>query len=514
MFEIKLTTIMTILSGKQSTKITDLRFSNTYANSLSELGHFVNPTAFPKPKWVSISSQTSKILNIDATALESQSEWLNWFSGNQMVDAAQPIAQKYTGHQFGQYNPELGDGRGLLLGELLSDTGRWDIHVKGAGKTPYSRFGDGRAVLRSCIREYLASEALHHLGIPTSRALGLFTTGEKVQRETIEPGAALIRVCESHLRFGHFEYAFYQNDTKLLEQLVAYAVTDVLPQSSDEIRALKPNASAQQQAYQLLKFTIRTTAEMIAKWQAYGFCHGVMNTDNMSILGITFDYGPYGFLDVYEPSHICNHSDHSGRYAFDEQPSIGLWNLNALGYSLSPLLSKEELTELLKQYETILLDNYSSLMRKKLGFKEKQKEDQALLGGLLALMQEQKRDYTYTWRMLSNVRFSDKNEQVFIDTFVDRDAATAWLKRYKKRVSMEVISDDERCELMYSVNPKYIVRNYLAQQVIEAAESGDNKPLEELLLVLSQPFAEQPDFDLYSKLPPDWAGKLSISCSS
>lgn len=505
---------MTILSTKPSTKVTDLQFSNTYAHLLSELGQFVKPTTFPKPKWISISSQTSKLLNIDFKALDSQPEWLAWFSGNQVVDGARPLAQKYTGHQFGQYNPELGDGRGLLLGEVLSDTGRWDLHVKGAGKTPYSRFGDGRAVLRSCIREYVASEALHHLGIPTSRALGLFTTGEHVQRESIEPGAALIRVCESHLRFGHFEYAFYQNDTKLLEQLVAYAVKEVLPQTSNEILALETTATPQQQAYQMLKFTIRTTAEMIAKWQAYGFCHGVMNTDNMSILGITFDYGPYGFLDEYEPSHICNHSDHSGRYAFDEQPSIGLWNLNALGYALSPLLTKEELTELLKQYETILLENYSSLMRKKLGFKEKQKEDQALLGELLALMQEQKRDYTYTWRTLSNVRFSDNNEHVFIDTFVDRDAATAWLKRYKKRVSTEIISDDERCTLMCSVNPKYVLRNYLAQQVIEAAENGDNKPLEELLTVLSQPFSEQAEFGEYSKLPPDWAGKLSISCSS
>lgn len=493
---------------------TPFQFNNTYARVLPELGQRVTPTPFPAPKWVSVSDSAAKLLGTSKKTLLEQPQWLNWFSGNELLKGTDPIAQKYTGHQFGQYNPELGDGRGLLLGEAEFHSQRFDLHVKGAGKTPYSRFGDGRAVLRSCIREFLASETLEQLGIPSSRALGLFLTGEQVQRETLEPGAALIRLCPSHLRFGHFEYAFYQQNSLLLEQLVNYTTEHVIPQDSQEMHVLNDSSTTSDKAYQMFKFTIRRTAEMVAKWQAYGFCHGVMNTDNMSILGLTFDYGPYGFLDVYDPKHICNHSDHSGRYAYEEQPSIALWNLNALGYALSPLLSKEQLTELLTGYEPTLLDNYSDLMRKKLGFTTKTKADQPLLGELLQLMQTQQRDYTHTFRTLSEVKFSENNQNTFIDTFIDREAAKTWLEKYQTRLAREIVSDEERGALMCSVNPKYLLRNHLAQEVIEAAELGDYAPLEELLAVLQNPFSNQDVDKKFSDLPPDWASTLSISCSS
>lgn len=489
-----------------------LNFNNTYAKHLTSISSDVPITRFEKANWLCISPEVSNLLEREPEEIRQQ--WLPWLAGQQTQTGLTPIAQKYTGHQFGQYNPELGDGRGLLLGELQTSNSRFDIHLKGAGKTPFSRFGDGRAVLRSCIREYLASEALFHLGIPTSRALGVFTTGETVFRESPEQGAALIRVCESHLRFGHFEYAFYQNDLELSQQLVNYSVEFVLPKTTPEMAELSEKSSVEDKTYQLFKFIVRTTAEMVAKWQAFGFCHGVMNTDNMSILGLTFDYGPYGFLDEYNPAHICNHSDHSGRYAFDEQPSIALWNLNALAYSLSTILNKEQLTEILKGFEPKLMAEYSSLMRQKLGFSQMRNEDQTILSELLALMKKDQRDYTNTWRLLCHIDRSEEKQSSFIDHFIHRDEAQKWLNKYQSRLALEMVPDAKRKEQMQQVNPKYILRNYLAQEVIKAAEQGDYQPLDTLMKVLKQPFAEQPEFERYSSTPPDWAKQLEISCSS
>lgn len=490
-------------------------FDNTYINQFPTLGSEVTPAVMPNPKWLSVSQETAAQLGLTADQLLNQPQWLDWFSGNASLNGAQPFAQKYTGHQFGHYNPDLGDGRGVLLGEASYAGQRLDLHVKGAGKTPYSRFGDGRAVLRSCIREYLASETMEALGIPTSRALGVFTTGEQVQRETLEPGAAMIRVCKSHLRFGHFEYAFYQNDETLLKQLVHYSVTKVLPSDAVELQSLTSDSTDAEQAAAMFKFIIRSTAELVAKWQAFGFCHGVMNTDNMSILGLTFDYGPYGFLDKYDPKHICNHSDHSGRYAFDEQPSIALWNLNALAYALSPLLNKEQLTDLLQQFEPILLDNYSSIMRQKLGLTTRHQNDQGLLTEFLQILQSQQRDYTHTWRALSTVSLNQAEQrQAFVNLFIERGAIEEWLTKYQKRLATEMISEVQRQELMCAINPKYILRNHLAQEAIEAAENGDTGPLDLLLKILSKPFTEQDVDAKYCALPPDWAYDISISCSS
>jgi len=491
----------------------ELQFNNTYLEQFPDLGSLVKPTPLANPEWVHISEETCDLLQVSKQRAAS-TEFLNWFAGSYEAKGSRPFAQKYTGHQFGQYNPDLGDGRGLLLGEIETDNGRFDLHVKGAGQTPYSRFGDGRAVLRSSIREYLASEALFHLGIPTSRALGVFKSSEQVQRETLEQGAALIRVCESHVRFGHFEYAFYQNDETLTRRLVDYTVRQVLPQDAPEIQKLNKQSGAPEQAYAMFKFVIRTTAEMVAKWQAFGFCHGVMNTDNMSILGITFDYGPYGFLDEYNPKHICNHSDYGGRYAFDEQPGIALWNLNALGYALSLLLSKEQITELLRQFEPILLSRYSELMRQKLGLKTKRSDDRILLAELLELMAADKRDYTNTFRLLSNFESMDKNGDGIIDHFINRTAAKNWLNKYQRRLSLETVTTDARQTKMKRVNPKFILRNYLAQQAIEAAERGDNSELDQLMTILKRPFAEQTEFDDYAKQPPDWSKELTVSCSS
>ena len=482
------------------------RFNNTYAKHLADVASPIVPAKFNQAKWLITSDEVAQLLELPVSMVKSDS-FLNWVSGNSSIENAEPIAQKYTGHQFGQYNPELGDGRGVLLAEIEAKSGRWDIHVKGAGQTPYSRFGDGRAVLRSSIREFLASEALFHLGIPTSRALGVYITSEPVQRETIEPGAALIRIAQSHIRFGHFEYAFYQGDQELLKRLVHYVYDCVLPLDHQN------QLSVEEKAYSILQYAVTSTASMVAKWQAFGFCHGVMNTDNMSILGITFDFGPYGFLDEYNPSHICNHSDHSGRYAFDEQPGIALWNLNVLAHALSPLIQRKDLEQLLQKYEPRLLADYSELMRQKLGFGSKQENDRLLLSELLALMQMDKSDYTNTWRLLSNLELNNNAEQ-FSDHFINREMAVNWLEKYKKRVLLDKNSQAQRSVLMKQSNPKYILRNYLAQEAIEAAERGDFAKVETLFKVLKKPFEEQPEYQSYAKSPPDWSKDLSISCSS
>lgn len=485
------------------------RFNNTYAKHLADCASVITPTEFSCAKWLTWSADVAKLLDFDMSG-QRANDWLAWFSGQRQMPGAKPLAQKYTGHQFGHYNPQLGDGRGLLLGEIEATTGRWDIHIKGAGQTPYSRFGDGRAVVRSCIREYLASEALHYLGIPTSRALGIFSTGEAVQRESIEQGAALVRVAPSHIRFGHFEFAVNQADDGLLTRLVHYVYDQVLRTNNS---ADHNKLNAQDKAYFILQQAVVSTAVMVAQWQAVGFCHGVMNTDNMSILGLTFDYGPYGFLDQYKPKHICNHSDHSGRYAFDEQPGVALWNLNVLAHALSPLIAREDLETLLKKYEPRLLAEYSELMRKKLGFATKQQNDRVLLAELLALMQTSQSDYTNTWRLLSELQLGPQ-DQDFIDHFIERDKAQQWLAKYRKRMLLDSNDEAQRQSLMQSVNAKYILRNHLAQEAIEAAEQGDVSKVETLFEVLQQPYKAQPQFNDYAKGPPDWAKSLSISCSS
>ena len=503
-----------------------LVFDNTFQAQLPEMSASIKPHTFPAPKWLikskdvdqDLSNSTIKSVKPYQSLLSQDA--LNWFSGQTQVQGAQPIAQKYTGHQFGQYNPQLGDGRGVLLGEILTDNGRIDLHVKGAGQTPFSRFGDGKAVIRSSVREFLASETLHYLGIPTSRALGVFTTGESVQRETIEPGAALIRVCPSHLRFGHFEYAYHTGDVDLQERLVKYCLYQVLPQSHPDLMQLSEwkespePVSITEETQLMFRFVIRRTAEMVAKWQAFGFCHGVMNTDNMSVLGITFDYGPFGFSDEYNPKHICNHSDDTGRYAFDEQPSVALWNLNVLGHALSSLLPENVIREELQKYEPHLLGTYTNLMRDKLGLKKHKTEDRAILGELLAIMQVNKADYTIVWRTLSETLDLKQNGQRFVDLFLNREQAQTWLNKYHQRLQFESTSSQQRTQSMCSVNPKYILRTHLAQVAIEDAEKGDLNKLNELYEVLQKPFEEQRQFEEYAKHPPAWASSINISCSS
>jgi len=462
----------------------------------------VNPSPLDNTRWIMWNSELAEQFGLPLIP-ENAPELLSAFSGDNLPSVFSPLAMKYAGHQFGSYNPDLGDGRGLLLGELADKSGvSFDLHLKGAGRTPYSRTGDGRAVLRSTIREYLCSEAMAGLGIPTTRALGMMTSDTPVFREGYETGALLIRVAETHIRFGHFEHLFYSNllaEQKLLaDKVIEWHFPDCA--HSD-----KPYAA-------MFNEIVDRTAYMIAQWQAVGFAHGVMNTDNMSIIGQTFDYGPFGFLDDYEPGYICNHSDYQGRYAFNQQPRIGLWNLSALAHSLSPLIDKSDLESSLDQYETQLHGYFSQLMRDKLGLLSKHEGDSRLFESMFELLSQNAVDYTLFMRTLSYLDSKDK--QTIIDLFVDREAATLWVDLYLTRCELEEDSVELRCEKMRGFNPKYILRNYLAQQAIDKAQQGDFSELEILSLLLEKPFEEHTEFRQYAQLPPEWGKKMEISCSS
>ncbi|MGR5062082.1 protein adenylyltransferase SelO [Photobacterium sp. DNB22_13_2] len=490
-------------------KLSELVFNNTYSQLPATFGTLIKPQPLDDPFLVSVNSKVSELLELDPEQANTE-YFVNLFTGNDEHSAMSPIAMKYTGHQFGQYNPDLGDGRGLLFGEVQTSSGqKWDIHLKGSGLTPYSRQGDGRAVLRSSIREYLASAAMAGLGIKTTHALAVLSSNTPVFRETVERGATLIRVAESHLRFGHFEYLFYTQQHSELKLLADYLI-------SNHFANIDSQANDATRYRQMFTNIVTLTAEMIADWQSVGFAHGVMNTDNMSVLGLTFDYGPYGFLDDYEPGFICNHSDYSGRYAFNQQPNIALWNLSALGYALTPLLEKDDIDHALESYQPLLQKAYSEKMRNKLGLKEKLEHDTPLFASLFDLMKTQAVDYTLFFRTLSSIPHVDlkASSHHFQSLFKDLAPLEEWLSQYTNRLEKESLSNTDRLELMRASNPKYILRNYLAQQAIELAEKGDFTLVEQLLKVLQSPFDEQPEFATFAVQPPEWGKALEISCSS
>lgn len=450
---------------------------------------------FNNPKIVIENHVMKKALGMEDT---DHQELLKIFNGTRKIDSLKPLSMVYSGHQFGQYVEQLGDGRGLLFAQINSNEGLLDIHLKGAGKTPYSRFGDGRAVLRSVIREYLCGEAMHALSIPTSRALMIIGSDEMVIREKSESAAMLVRTSKTHIRFGSFEYFHYNNKPEHVKALADFCI-DSYPQYF----------SRTTNAYEdFFRVIVKETANMIAHWQACGFNHGVMNTDNMSILGETFDYGPYGFMEDYNPNHVCNHSDHQGRYAFKNQPYIGLWNCSALGHALSSLISEESQGEILQTYEAIFQDTLAELYRKKLGLDLAKPEDATLIQGLLDIMESEKLDYTNTFRNLTQALAEENSPEL------QSEISKSWVVSFLERHSKETLSKDKRLKLMNQVNPKFILRNYMAQEAIEAAEVNDSSKLETLMIVITKPYEELIEHEKFANKSPIWAKDLEISCSS
>jgi len=482
----------------------ELTFDNRFARLGDAFSTSVLPEPIAEPRLVVASDAALALLDLTPEQAHTP-VFAELFGGHKLWAEAEPRAMVYSGHQFGSYNPRLGDGRGLLLGEVYNDAGEhWDLHLKGAGQTPYSRMGDGRAVLRSSIREFLASEALHALGIPSSRAACVIGSSTPVWRETQERAAMVLRLAKSHIRFGSFEYFFYTKQPEELKQL------------ADHVLALHYPHALEQPEPHLAMFTeiVERNAELIAKWQAYGFCHGVMNTDNMSILGITFDFGPFAFLDDFDQTFICNHSDHEGRYSFSNQVPIGQWNLSALAQALTPFITVEALREAIGLFLPLYEAHYLDLMRRRLGLTTAEDEDSSIVSRLLQLMQNSGVDYTLFFRHLGDEP-AKKAVRRLRDDFVDRAGFDAWAEVYIARVNRENAgTEDERRARMHAVNPLYILRNYLAQRAIEAAEKGDYEEVRRLHEVLCNPFEEQAGMESYAQRPPDWGKHLEISCSS
>jgi serine/tyrosine/threonine adenylyltransferase len=456
------------------------------------------PRAISEPTWVARSDALAAQLGLADWLRTPQA--LAVLAGNQVPDGVQPFASVYSGHQFGVWAGQLGDGRALLLGEIDTPAGAMEVQLKGSGLTPYSRMGDGRAVLRSSIREFLCSEAMHALGIPTTRALAVIASPQPVRRETMETAAVVTRIAPSFLRFGHFEHFAH---------------------SAQDAQSLKRLFDASAQRYfsgidcpaALLEAVARRTARLMAQWQLVGFCHGVMNTDNMSLLGLTIDYGPFGFLDAFDPMHVCNHSDDQGRYAYARQPSVAFWNLHALAQALLPLVeglkeaASEQLLAALEPYKAEFAEAMVRGLRAKLGLVAEHGDDAALADDLLKLMAEDRADFTITWRRMSDLAAAR-------DCFLQRDKFDAWAERYRARLAQENSSDSERTQRMHGANPKFVLRNHLAQTAIERAQQGDFGETQRLLKVLEHPFDEQPEHEADAAFPPTWATQLEVSCSS
>ncbi|WP_213958667.1 MULTISPECIES: YdiU family protein [unclassified Variovorax] len=493
---------MNIPSDSMVAEDSGLRWRNEFAALPPKFFTRLQPTPLPDPYWVGRSSAAARQLGLQPDWFAS-AEALEVFTGNALLPGMAPLASVYSGHQFGVWAGQLGDGRAIMLGQ--TETG-FEVQLKGAGLTPYSRMGDGRAVLRSSIREFLCSEAMHGLGIPTTRALCVTGSDARVRREEIETAAVVTRTAPTFIRFGHFEHFWANDRLDELRTLADFVIDRFYPECRLTGR-FGGNAYAA-----FLEAVSERTAALMAQWQAVGFCHGVMNTDNMSILGLTIDYGPFQFLDGFNPRHICNHSDTGGRYAYNQQPSVAYWNLYCLGQALLPLIGeKETALAALASYQEVFPREFLGRMRAKLGLPDAQDGDLSFVEALLAVLRQEQTDWTIFWRRLSH-HMAGADVQPVRDLFIDAAGFDAWLLSFMERHAS--VPRAPAAALMLKSNPKFVLRNHLGQQAIEAAQRKDDSGVATLLKLLESPFDDHAGFDDYAGFPPDWASSIEISCSS
>ncbi len=495
---------------------------------------FVEPTPVRAPELLAWSPEAAALIDFDAADVLSAG-FAEVFGGNRLLPGMEPYAACYGGHQFGNWAGQLGDGRAITLGEAINQRGeRWELQLKGAGLTPYSRTADGRAVLRSSIREFVCSEAMYHLGVPTTRALCLIGSGEPVVRDMFydgrprrEPGAVVCRMAPSFIRFGSFEIFAARGDEDILAKLIDFTIARDFPELAVE-------ADLRLRRLRWFEEVCRRTARMVAHWMRVGFVHGVMNTDNMSILGLTIDYGPYGWIDDFDPDWTPNTTDATHRrYRFGHQPKIAHWNLWQLANALYPVLQEvEPLERALALYAEVFAVEYRQMSAAKLGLQEwrggagpAEGEDDALLASLQGLLQAAEADMSLFYRRLADVDADAPDPAVFAEVWYDENRRAAqdgefgaWLERYCARLREQALPAVERKARMNAVNPLYVPRNYLLQQAIEAAEEGDPSGVEELLDVFRQPYSEQPGRERFAARRPEWArnrpGCSMLSCSS
>jgi serine/tyrosine/threonine adenylyltransferase len=486
-------------------------FQNTYAALPANFFARVAPTPVASPRLIKLNRPLAIHLGLDPDLLESP-EGTEILAGKRIPDGADPIAMAYAGHQFGHFVPQLGDGRAILLGEVIDADGvRRDIQLKGSGPTPFSRRGDGRAALGPVLREYIVSEAMAALGIPTTRSLAAVITGENVMRETPLPGAVLTRVASSHIRVGTFQYFAARSDTEGVRRLADHVIARHYPQV----------AGAERPYLALLSAVISLQAELVARWLLVGFIHGVMNTDNTSVSGETIDYGPCAFMDHYHPAMVFSSIDEQGRYAYANQPRIALWNLTRLAECLLPLLSDdkdkaiEEAQAALGQFAETFASAYQAGLRNKIGLFTMRDGDEALVQDLLDAMAKNRADFTLTFRRLSDAAGDPAGDAEVRPLFADPAAYDEWAVRWRQRTSDEPQTAIERRAAMQSVNPAFIPRNHRVEAVIEAAVNRDDfAPFETLLTVLSKPYQDQPDFAGYADPPEPHQRVLQTFCGT
>jgi serine/tyrosine/threonine adenylyltransferase len=478
-------------------KTAAIPFDNSYARLPERFFQQIAPTPVAAPRLIRVNTALAEQLGIDADWLASP-QGVQVLAGNRIAEGSEPIATAYAGHQFGGFVPQLGDGRAILLGEVVDRDGvRRDIQLKGAGRTKFSRGGDGRAALGPVLREYVVSEAMAALGIPTTRALGAVVTGEKVVREELLPGAVFTRVASSHIRVGTFQFFAARGDNEGVRVLADHVIARHYPEA----------AHAEQPYRALLDAVITAQAQLIARWLHVGFIHGVMNTDNMAVSGETIDYGPCAFMDEYDPATVFSSIDRRGRYAYANQPNIGLWNLTRLAECLVPLLDEDQdravaaAEEALGTFAGTFETAYQSGLRRKLGLTTEQPTDVQLARDLLKLMHANGADFTNTFRRLTEAA-AGTDDTSLRALFSDAAALDEWLGRWRSRLDQEPASADARAATMRSANPAFIPRNHRVEAVIRAAVDRDDfGPFEELLAVLARPYDDQPGYDEYATPP-------------
>ncbi len=488
-----------------------LPFDNSYARMPDRFFTRTKPTGVAAPVLLKLNRLLAEKLGFDPEWLSSP-EGVAMLSGNRLPETAEPIASAYAGHQFGNFVPQLGDGRAILLGEVVDIRGRRrDVQLKGSGPTPFSRRGDGRAALGPVLREYVVSEAMHALGIPTTRSLAAVSTGEPVYRETVLPGAVLTRVASSHIRVGTFQFFAARGDTQGVKLLADHAIARHYPEAAN---AENPYAA-------LLDAVISAQASLVARWLGVGFIHGVMNTDNTSVSGETIDYGPCAFLDAYNPAQVFSSIDAHGRYAYANQPRIAQWNLARLAETLLPLLDANEdeavgkAEALIGEFRPRFEAAYLAVLRQKLGLFTARPEDQPLAEGFLALMAAQAADFTLAFRALSDAAAGEEQEAELRAVFAEPEALKPWLDRWRGRLGQEPHSPSERADAMRAVNPRFTPRNHRIEAMIQAAlNDADFAPFEDLLAVLARPYDDQPGREAFAMPPQPDERVLQTFCGT